>query len=311
MIDRETRLAELHRDRPRSAAVRWSVWGLAGLAGYAWIWGFASGEVSVTDTFSERRLANLDRFADDIRPYPLRGKDWDWGTAFEWAKELITKPDMGWDAGMLTLAISVAAIVLAGIGAVMLCLPAARNVARHDPFLPNPRRATRGVRLAWKALVTATRGLMVFARAIPEYIWAFLFIKMLGVTAWPAVLALALHNAGILGKLQAEVVENVEPSAPAALRALGATRLQVASSALLPITLPRFLLFFFYRWETCVREATVLGMLGVVSLGSLIQDARAGQRLDDMFFFVLLGSLLVVVGDGCSVIARGLVRRAS
>ena len=75
------------------------------------------------------------------------------------------------------------------------------------------------------------------------------------------------------------------------------------------MTFSRFLLFFFYRWETCVREATVLGMLGISSLGFWIQDARARNHYDDMFFLILLGGLLVLIGDLVSAAAREWVRR--
>ena len=311
MTEHIARIQELREQRPRSRALRWSILGLGLLAAYSWIWGLASGEVRFGDTFSARRMRNLDRFLGEIRPYPLQGKEFDFGVALDWMWERLATPGLGWDAAVATLAISVVAIVLAGIAGALLCLPAARTVFRPDAFVPSPNPPSAALRLLWRSIVTATRGLMVFLRAIPEYIWAFLFIKMLGVTAWPAVLALALHNAGILGRLQAEVIENVEPDGPRALRALGASRRQIAVTALLPLTFPRALLYFFYRWETCVREATVLGMLGVVSLGSIIQDARAGQRLDDMVFFVLLGAAIVVIGDAVSGIARTIVRRAS
>ena len=69
-------------------------------------------------------------------------------------------------------------------------------------------------------------------------------------------------------------------------------------------------MYFFYRWETCVREATVLGLLGFVSLGWYIQQARAGVRYDEMVLFVLLGALLILVGDLVSAAARALIRRA-
>ena len=72
-----------------------------------------------------------------------------------------------------------------------------------------------------------------------------------------------------------------------------------------------FLLYFFYRWETCLREATVLGMLGILSLGSLIRDARAANFYDDMVLYVLFGVALVLVGDGVSAAARALVRRSA
>ena len=80
--------------------------------------------------------------------------------------------------------------------------------------------------------------------------------------------------------------------------------------AIVPAGLPRFLLYFFYRWETCVREATVLGMLGMASLGYLILDARAGNRYDEMLFYVLLGVGLVLAGDLVSAAVRRVVRRA-
>jgi phosphonate transport system permease protein len=80
---------------------------------------------------------------------------------------------------------------------------------------------------------------------------------------------------------------------------------------MLPLVMPRFLLFFFYRWETCVREATVLGMLGIVSLGFYIQDARARQHYDVMVALIVLGSALVVIGDLVSAAAREAVRRSS
>ena len=206
-----------------------------------------------------------------------------------------------------TLGLSVLAIVIAASLAAFLCIPAARNISRPDAFTPSPRAPKRGPRIAWGVLSATTRTLMIFLRAIPEYLWAFLLIKTLGPSAWPAAIALALHNAGILGKLQAEVLEDV---APAALRGLGAGRLQIAMAALLPATFPRFLLFFFYRFETCVREATVLGMLGVVSLGALIQNARAAQRHDEMLLFVLLGASIVVVADLVSSLARAGLRHA-
>ncbi len=152
---------------------------------------------------------------------------------------------------------------------------------------------------------------MIFVRAIPEYIWAFLFLAVLGPLAWPLVLALAVHNTGILGRLGAEVVENTESPPLAALSGLGANRSQLVLSAFFPLAFSRFLLFFLYRWETCVREATVLGMLGISSLGFWIQDARARNHYDEMFFLILLGGILVLVGDVFSAAAREWVRRQS
>ena len=89
-----------------------------------------------------------------------------------------------------------------------------------------------------------------------------------------------------------------------------ATRSQTALAFLFPQAFGRFLLFWFYRYETCVREATVLGMLGVVSLGYWIRDANARDRYDEMLVLIGLGAVLVLAADVVSWIARGWVRRA-
>jgi phosphonate transport system permease protein len=284
-------VARLRRERPRSEFLRIS--SVFAVLLVIWSWWF--GGFSFGESFSPGRVANLSRFLEEARPVGVSG--------------LVAR--RGWEASKQTLALSVAAIVLAGALGLLLSLPAARNVASPEPFTTPGDVSRRGTRVAWRSLVVATRLLLMFFRAIPEYVWAFLLLATLGQQAWPAVLALAIHNAGILGRLGAETVENVEPAVPRALRDLGATRLQVAAVGLLPLVLPRLLLYFFYRWETCVREATVLGLLGFASLGYWIADARARDRYDEMMLFILLGAGIVLLGDVVSAVTRAFVRRAA
>ena len=94
------------------------------------------------------------------------------------------------------------------------------------------------------------------------------------------------------------------------LPVLGASRVQIVIVGLWPATLPRFLLFFFYRWETCVREATVLGMLGITSLGYLIEDARTRGFYDDLVLWIATGGAIVLAGDALSALVRRAVRTA-
>jgi phosphonate transport system permease protein len=281
--------------------VRWSCALFLGITLLAWV----AGEFSPGDLLSERRLANCQRFLEELRPYPLQGKPFDLGVAIAWVGERLG--ERGWEAARTTLAISVAAIALAALLALAAAIPASRNLAHPDPFLP-PLEGVR--RWPWRMLVTGTRAGLILLRSLPEYVWAFFLLALLGPSPWPVVLALAFHNGGILGKLTAETLENVDPAAPAALRQVGAGRRQIAALALFPAILPRFLLYFFYRWESCVREATVLGMLGIASLGFWIVDARARNHYDEMVFFVLLGAALVFLGDLLSAVAREAVRRA-
>lgn len=300
----DTRLAALHRARPRSRFLRTSVVLLAGLGVYVWF----SGEIEVADLFQQRRADNLQRFlAEEALPRPLR-KPEEGGSVGAWLGSIWS--ERGARGVGLTLAISWLAMTLAGAWALLTSPLGARTLMQRDPYLG--RAAGIGPSTAsgrgWRALATAVRVFAVLLRAIPEYVWAFLLLAIFGPTAWPAVLALAIHNAGILGRLGADTVKNLPPRPAQALRQVGASRSQLAVAYFFPQGLGRFLLFFFYRFETCVREATVLGMLGVVSLGYWIREAMARDRFDEMLVLIGLGALLVLFADAMSWWARGWVR---
>jgi phosphonate transport system permease protein len=289
------------RERPRARLIRWSLLLLGALA----VWAWSCGDIAAAELFDARRLANVRSFLrDDAQPFPLRGRGFSLRMLADWAGGLLAS--RGLSGSLQTLAISVLAICLAAAGGLLLAPFAARSLATRRPF-ETPRRRDGG----WLAVGWLSRALLIFLRAIPEYVWAFLLLAMLGPSAWPAVLALAVHNAGILGKLGAETIENLDASPLRSLAWLGGRRSQIALFAVTPLALTRFLLYFFYRFETCVREATVLGLLGVVSLGYWIQDARARHFYDEMLFFVALGAGIVLLGDLLSAAARAFLRRAA
>ncbi|MDA1195512.1 MAG: ABC transporter permease subunit [Planctomycetota bacterium] len=319
----ESELDALWRARPRSRFVRVSF----ALFGLLLVGSWFVGDFDFADSFSDTRARNLDRFLDEVRPYPLRapGPDgtleplpWDWGVFGTWAQQRLTDgvsdrdTPGGLESALGTLAISVLAIVLAALASLVFCGFAARTLATPRPFAPHAGPAPWPRRLAWQVVRGATRIVLIVQRSMPEYILAFLLLAMLRTPAWPAVLALAIHNCGILGRLAAETIENADPRPAVALRALGASRTTIALTSIAPAILPRLLTYFFYRWETCVREATVLGILGLASLGWLIDEAQvSGFRYDEMVFFIGLGMVIVLAGDLLSAIARRIVRRAS
>jgi len=299
---------ELWRARPRSTLVRATAatFTLAALA--AWL----SGQMEVLRLLEPRRLDNLQRFlANDALPAPLRAEGGTLADLWPWAWAILT--DRGFEALLATLGLAVAAAVLAGGLALALGPLCARTLAARHPYADaafvGGERERHGA--GWRLVTGAARSLAVLLRALPEYVLAFLLGAVLPSIAWAAVLALALHNGGILARLYGETLENLPPKPFRAWVELGAGRRQLAALALLPVALPRFLLYFFYRFETCVREATVLGMLGFVSLGYWIQDARARMQYDTMLLLVGLGVVIVLVGDLCSYVARAVVRRAA
>lgn len=266
-----------------------------------------SGDFVWGDMFGPRRRANMARFFQDIVPRPVR-EEGDWGAFWPWFAEIWSGP--GSEAVLHTVLISICGAVLALVLAMLVMPLLARGIAVAEPFVSDcrerpPGRLRRGI---WTGIRGSARATMILVRSMPEYVIAFLLIGLIGPTAWPAVLALALHNWGILGRLGSEVVENTARGLPAAQRAIGARRSQIVLFGVMPVVLPRVLVYFFYRWETCVRDATVLGLLGISSLGFYFQDARARGRYDEMLLFVVLGMVVVFVGDFVSHQVRKRVR---
>lgn len=209
----------------------------------------------------------------ELIPYYLRDDDPN-TTYTTWFDSVIVS--RGIPAAFTTMLISVAAVGIAGFASLLFAPIAARNINRSSPFgVASSRAGSEPGSWLVRIFGRAVRLLFILAWAIPEYIYAFLLLAVYGPQTWPLVLALAIHNFGILGRLTSEALEDFPAQRPASLRSAGLSRTQVVFSVLFPGVLPRFFVYFFYRWETCIRDATVLGMLGVASLGFLIRDDRA------------------------------------
>jgi phosphonate transport system permease protein len=224
----------LHRERPRNHRLRVGGAAIAALVTYAW----SSSDIQISDAFSGRRLVNAQRFVGDVVPFPLRDGAFSWQGLLDWTTRLLS--DGGAEAVSATLAIAIAAAVFAAIAGALVAPFAAANIATPAPFaetLLQPSRLRFGLARIWRANI---RAFLIFLRAIPEYVWAFLWIAMFGFTAWPAVLALAIHNTGILGKLDAEVLENADATAAVGPRRVGAGRAQNLTEAGLPPLPTRF-----------------------------------------------------------------------
>ncbi len=317
-------ITELFRCRPRDRFLRGSLWSLTALAVVSLFTGFFleikwSSDVHgfnglfATDhvrwTFSpgewERRMTNLRRFMDDVTPAPLRG---DAGAT--WRGWLGGIARYALPAAATTLWISVVSIVLAAMAAWLTLPLVSRAAAAARPWLNAGRPASPGMDFLWLAMRQTVKAVHVLTRAVPEVILAFIFLAVYGGAVWPAVLALALHNFGILGRLGAETLDNSSPELPAAMRAAGATRLQILGLAVFPAVLPRFLIYFFYRWETCLRETTALGILGCATLGKYIREVNSKFRYDEMLVLILLGAGIVILGDLLSALVRRWARQA-
>ncbi|MCG8599806.1 MAG: hypothetical protein MI807_06670 [Verrucomicrobiales bacterium] len=302
---RSARINELKKQRRRSPYLWISAAIVA--AGVAWAWlgsGSLMGRLS-----AERRWTNFLNFTESLVPSPVR-KSGDWGDALPWAWDLLT--DEGFIALLTTVAIATAAILLSAMAVLPVLSLASRQFSRKNPFGVWSGKEDSGTSFRERIVGPGMRFGFVLSRAIPEYLIAFLLLSLLGLQVWPLVLALAIHNYGILGRLWGEVVENTENGSreqDAAVNALstGRGRFATYATTIVPSSFNRFLIYFFYRWETCVKDATVLGMLGLLTLGKLIALSK-GFFWDRMFFYVLLGSSVILAGDLLSTFVRKRLR---
>lgn len=162
---------------------------------------------------------------------------------------------------VVTLQIAVWGTVLAVIAAVPLGLLAASNVSPwwvHQPI----------------------RRLMDAFRAINEMVFAMLFVVAVGLGPFAGVLALFVHTTGIFAKLYSEAVEAIDPQPVEGIRATGAHVIEEVLYGIIPQVMPLWVSYTLYRFESNVRAATVVGMVGAGGIGVALWDSVRSFQFD-------------------------------
>jgi phosphonate transport system permease protein len=135
--------------------------------------------------------------------------------------------------------------------------------------LPVGFAAARNAAPRW--LFYSSRLLLNAFRAVDTLVYALFFVAAVGLGPFPGVLAVIVYTATVLAKLYSEAIEAIEPGPLEAVRATGATRLQVLRWGVLPQLAPQFLSFTLYRFETNIRAAAILGFVGAGGIGFYVQ----------------------------------------
>ena len=174
-------------------------------------------------------------------------------------------------ATWVTFQIATLGSLLAAVLALPLGLLTARNL-----HAPRP--------LAW-----AANGVLGVARAVHTLVFGLVLVGVVGLGPTAGILAIALHSMGTYGKLYAESIEALDMAAVDAVRATGATPLQVFFNAVWPAVLPQFVGNHLYVWEFNIRDSTILGLIGAGGLGLLISEAVS------LFQWSRLATLLMIV----------------
>ncbi len=216
--------------------------------------------VDLSTVWSERAVRLFSDFAADAWPPDLR-----WSSVTTLAR-----------LSLETLEMSVLAIAVAWLAGGAVALVAASG---------------------WRPVAGAARAVLLLCRAVPPPVGALLLLFVLFPGPLPGALALGLYNFGILGRLMAEVVENLDDRAAAAVRATGASGPQTVLYAVLPAAVGRFAAYGVYRWEVTVRETVVVGLVGAGGLGRLLSAQLTAFDYAGVTSTLLALVLLTFAGD--------------
>jgi phosphonate transport system permease protein len=150
----------------------------------------------------------------------------------------------------------------------------------------------------------AARWFMSTLRAVPEVVYALIFVTAVGLGPFPGTLALIVHNVGVMGKLWSEAMDEVDQGPIDALRTNGAGRIQVVLHGVVPAVVPQLVGLLFYRLDVNVRASLVLGLVGAGGVGFLINNSVQYFRFDQMMSYILIVLAMIIIVDQVSATVR-------
>jgi phosphonate transport system permease protein len=177
-----------------------------------------------------------------------------------------------------TINIAAVSTLVGAIGGLILSLLSTRGMAR------------------WPRLIPLFRRIMDIMRAIPEIVIALVLIFVLGGGPVPAMIAIAFHTAGALGKLFSEVNENADLKPVEGLASVGANWSQRMLLGVIPQVAPNYLSYGLLRFEINIRASAILGFVGAGGIGYELKNAMTwgqGQFDESAAIFLLLFGTIV------------------
>lgn len=141
-------------------------------------------------------------------------------------------------------------------------------------------------------------------RALPDLVWALLFVAALSVGTLPGIFALFFFSIAVTAKLTADTVDGIDPGPIEAARASGASHLQTLRTAVVPQILPAYASWALYTFELNLRASAVLGFVGAGGIGSVINFHRGRGEWSEVWGIVVMFFLIVVVVERISVTVR-------
>jgi phosphonate transport system permease protein len=230
-------------------------------------WAWQGAEMRPLDLIKDS--GNMSKYAADF--FPPNFKDW---------KLYVSEM-------LVTVQIAIWGTLLAIVAAIPLGLLCASNVV--SPWVYQP-----------------VRRLMDALRAINEMVFAMLFIVAVGLGPFAGVLALFVHTTGTLAKLFSEAVEAVDPRPIEGIRSTGAHPMAEIVYGILPQVMPLWVSYSLYRFESNVRSASVVGMVGAGGIGVILYEVIRGFQYSQTCAVLIILIATVTIIDLISSYLRKL-----
>lgn len=200
-------------------------------------------------------------------------------------------PDRAYWRKMLSpIAITLQMAVLGTLLAMILSFPVGLLAANNTS--PHP------------SIYQATRFLLNVVRSIAPLVWAVIIVAAVGFGPFAGVLALGIGGIGTLGKLYAEAIEAISPRPIEALRATGSGSLPIFTFAVLPQALPLLISYTLLDFESNLRSATILGIVGAGGIGFELQASFEQFRFHQVSTILFEIIIVVTVIDRISAFVR-------
>jgi phosphonate transport system permease protein len=148
------------------------------------------------------------------------------------------------------------------------------------------------------------RAVIGFSRAVPDLVWALLFVTAVGLGPFPGGLALGVHSVGMLGRLFAETIEQMDMAPIHALELTGARRIQVFVHGIIPSILPALLGISLYRLDENIRSSLVLGFVGAGGIGFQLLTAMNLFQYQEVSLLLIIIFVIVLGAERMSAALR-------
>ena len=148
------------------------------------------------------------------------------------------------------------------------------------------------------------RSIIAVSRTFQEIIVAILFVAMVGFGPLAGFLTLSFATVGFLAKLLAEDIEDIDAGQAEAIRATGASWLQLVNYAVQPQVMPRLIGLSLYRIDINFRESAVVGIVGAGGIGATLNTSLSRYEYDTAAAILLIIIVIVMIAEYASSVIR-------